>query len=209
MEKNKKIGAVTSSSVKKFTKKNWDQWLTIMNENGAMNMTHQQIVALLKKKYKLSIWWQQEVAKGYQIAAGKRIAGQNLKGLYTLTLTKTIPCTASQLWKFLISKDGVRVWLKPMTDLQIKVGNQFEIEGGIFGEVRTIKAGTRIRLNWINEDWPSKTVVQIHILARPRNKCMFVLSQESIASARIKMEMRDYWRSMILELLRNTLKNAP
>ena len=54
--------------------------------------THGEIVAFLKVRYKLRPWWQQGVASGFEIATGRRVDGQNTKGLYTTTATKSLQC---------------------------------------------------------------------------------------------------------------------
>jgi uncharacterized protein YndB with AHSA1/START domain len=200
MPQIKKIEQVTAESVKKGTKKDWDYWIDTLNENGAQLWSHQEIVAFLKKKHKLSSWWQQGVARGFQVYTGKRIAGQTLKGNYTTTTTKTLNSSAPKVWKFLISSEGQQIWLKPFSEIKIKKSTQFECEGGIYGEIRTMKPGASIRIAWNNEDWEKKSTLQIHLIPRPKNKCMIVFSHENLLTARIKMQMHSQWREAIVEL---------
>src|SRR5688572_1797323 len=74
-----KIGKVKSESVLKCTGKSWAQWIAILEKAGARWMTHKEIVAFLKK-YKLSQWWQQGVATGYEMHIGRKAEGRNEKG---------------------------------------------------------------------------------------------------------------------------------
>ncbi len=102
-----KVGRVSSASVLKCTGKSWDQWVELLNNQGAANWTHKEIVAFLKKKYKLGPWWQQGVTSGYEIAIGRKVEGRNDKGEYSIAANRTVPADVKVLWKFLLSEKGL------------------------------------------------------------------------------------------------------
>lgn len=193
----KKIGNVSAQSVLKHTDRDWDEWVEVLDRSGARVLDHKELVALLKKKFRLSVWWQQEVARGYQVAIGKRVEQQTLKGTYTTTATKTIATSASKLFAFLVSNEGLEVWLSPLSELQLKTGASFERMGGVYGEVRTYVRGKKIRLSWIDEDWPRKSTLQIHLVPRPKGKCMLVIDHIDLPSLKAKNEMHTHWREVV------------
>lgn len=192
-----KVGSVSAESVKKHTKRDWDVWVETLNTLGCQSLSHQDLVKLLKTKFRLTAWWQQEVARGYQIAIGLRIASQTLKGTYTTTATKSIAVTASKIFSLMESVEGQEIWLKPLYPVQIKKGQTFEREGGVFGEFRTVVINKKMRFTWIDEDWDRKTVVQIHLHSRPSKKCMIVIDHVDLPSLKAKMQMHGYWRAAI------------
>lgn len=58
---------ISSGAVKKTTGKTWDDWLAILDKEGAKTMAHKDIVQLLReKKYIKSVWWCQMVTVGYE-----------------------------------------------------------------------------------------------------------------------------------------------
>lgn len=193
-----KIGRVTSASVQKGTGRNWDQWITILEKAGARSWTHRETVELLTKRYKLTPWWQQGVALGFEYHTGKKVEGQNARGEYSVTVTKSIPLSRAKLWKWLISDDGQELWLRPLAPIAIEKGAEYEsfgVDGGIFGKIRTLKAPERIRMSWQEVDWTKPTVVQLHLVARPKESCILVFAQEGMKDARLKESMRLYWRA--------------
>jgi hypothetical protein len=192
--KIKAIGRVSSESVLKGSGKNWDQWIAILDRAGARSLTHQEIVAWLKKKHKLTMWWQQGVTGGYEIHIGRRVEGQNLKGDYSVTVTKSLSVNQKTLWTKLWSPEGLLLWLKPMSDFTLKKKSQFEVEGGIFGEVRSFKAPLRARLSWQDSDWLKPTYLQIYVAKRPREKSILVFMHDGLKTAAAKEQMRKYWR---------------
>lgn len=202
MAKIEKLARTSNESIEKHTGKSWDYWISTLKKAGAENLSHKDIVLLLKSKYKLKPWWQQIVAGGFEVHIGRRNEGENEKGEYSITITKTLPIDQKKLWKFITSVEGLNLWLKPMDEFKIIKGAQFEIIGGIFGEIRTIKAPQHIRLRWEDSDWPKKTIVQIFIHPRPKNKSIFGLTHENLANPRIKERQRAFWKDAIVQLER-------
>lgn len=200
MEKYAQIGRVSTASVFKATRKHWNEWIEILDKAGARSWTHQEIVAFLKKRHKLGPWWQQGVAVGFEIATGRRVEGQNLKGEYMVTTTKSLSVPAAKAWKKLISEKGVTIWLKPLFKVPVKEGTQFETEDGYFGEIRTIKKARRLRLSWSDPDWLKKTVVQVTLVDRPKEKSILVIDHTQILDSRVQARMRARWRTAADEL---------
>src|SRR5665213_3902441 len=189
-----KIGRVTAVSVKKGTGKDWDQWLKILNQAGAKSWSHQEIVAFLKKKYKLQAWWQQGVTHGFEVAVGRRIDGQSLKGEYGTVTTRTFPISAKRAWKLMTSPDGLALWLSPMSPFKIERGAQFECEGGIFGEVRTVKVPARARLTWQDTEWSKPSILQLNVVARGPSKSIVIIGHGELRTAQLQKQMREHWK---------------
>lgn len=191
------IGNVSSASVLKATQKNWDEWVRLLDHSGARQLTHQEIVALLRRKYKLNLWWQQMVTGKYEIYIGRRIEGQNQKGKYSMTATKSLPVAGESLWLWLCSPEGLQNWLQPLAPFEMKKDETFEVAGEMYGEVRAVAPQKRIRLSWNCLDWKSKTSLQVSVVPRGQQRSMLVIQHDGLDSAKIKEEMREFWRVRI------------
>lgn len=198
--KIERIGKVSSTSVLKGTGRNWEQWISILDRAEAVDWPHREITMLLKTKYKLSPWWQQGVALAYELHHGKRVEGRNLKGEYSTVATKTLPLSSRKAWSLLTSEEGMRAWLRPFSPFPWKPGQSFEVDGGVFGEIRTLKPGVRARLTWQEAHWEKPSVVQIHVVPRKGEKCMLVIQHERIPSASLKGKLRDQWKRALAAL---------
>ncbi len=201
MSRAQKIGSVSSESVKKHTGNDWDVWIKILNKRSYQTFSHQQLVQVLKTEFKLTPWWQQIVARSYQIAIGARVPNQTLKGTYTTTATKSLKIPVKEVYKFLLSIEGQNIWLKPLYPVKIAATQSFECEGGIFGEFRTVTANKKLRLTWINEDWPQKSTVQINLYLKPEKKTMIVIDHVDLPTLKAKTLMHARWRKAVDELL--------
>jgi uncharacterized protein YndB with AHSA1/START domain len=192
-----KLGLVSTESVEKCTGKGWSQWVALLDRAGAANWPHREITLLLKSKYKLTPWWQQGVAIGYEIHHGRRVVGRNDKGLYSLTATKTVELSRPRAWKFLASPEGLALWLAPFAPFDWKKGATYEVDGGIFGEVRTVKAPERLRFSWQEDSWAKPSIVQLNVNLRPGNKCLVVIQHEGVPSESAKEKLRVRWRAAL------------
>ena len=190
-----KIGKVTAESVNKHTGRNWKQWISILDKAGARTWTYQEIVKYLKVKHRLTPWWQQGVAYGFEVAISRRKVGQDANGKYMVTATKSIACDVEKLWKFLLSKKGQEIWLKPYSTIKIKPGTQFETKDGFFGEIRTIAVNRRVRIYWQDANWDKHTVVECHLVSRPGKKSILVFNHSGIADTKTREILRVRWRT--------------
>ena len=194
------VGRVSTRSVRKGTGKDWIDWISIMNKAGARSWSHREMVAFLKKKYRLTQWWQQIVAHGFEVASGIRVDGQNSKGLYQVTSTKTIKVDSKKIWKFLTSKKGLAVWLKPLSPTLVKVGKHFETADGFFGEFRTLKAPVRLRMSWKDPNWAKPTVLQIYCVARVQGNSILAFQHDGLKDSLVQAQMRRRWKRVVADI---------
>jgi uncharacterized protein YndB with AHSA1/START domain len=202
VRKHKLLARVSTESVHKCTGRHWDEWVKLLDQAGARAWEHKEIVAYLKTKHRLTPWWQQGVTGGYEVAIGRKVEGQNLKGEWSLTATKTFRVAATELWKQLSSDAGMALWLQPLAPVRLKAKNFFETRDGYFGEIRTLKSGVRIRLSWRDPEWAKPTYVQIFLLPRPGDKCLLAINHEKLPVARLQGELRRRWKKALDELAR-------
>lgn len=206
MDKIEKIGIISNQSVLKNTGKSWVQWVQILNKNGSLSLTHQEIVKILKVKYKQSLWWQQQIAISYEVYVGKRLPGQNSKGKYSATPVKTFPISAESIWQFLMSPRGQKFWLNDHTHYRLDKGSFFEATGGYYGEVRTILKNKRMRLRWIEAETEERSYLQVYIFAKGKSKSMLVFQHDEIATAREKEKFKDHWKKVLGKLYDELVK---
>lgn len=195
------IGRVSNASVLKCTRRGWREWINLLDRAGARSMSHSEIVALLRKKYRLSLWWQQGVTHGYEIAIGRRIEGQDIKGRYMMTATKSLHVAAKEVWRFMTTEPGFSAWLQPLSPVKLRLGDFFETKDGYFGEFRTMKVNRRLRFTWKEADSDNASLVQITLVARAKGRSILVFSHEGIRTAALKAQFRKRWEAAIGRLL--------
>ncbi len=171
--------------------------MALLEKAGARGWTHQEIVAFLKKKYKIKPWWQQSVTLGYEIHIGRRVEGRNEKGEHALTATKNLHVTQKEVWRFLNSEKGLEIWLQPMSEFKLKKDQEFERLGGVYGKVRTVKSPLRARIAWHDGEGEKPSILQIYVVPQKNGKTTLVFAHEKILKARDRDELRAHWKSVL------------
>lgn len=195
-----KIGMYSSASVLKHTSRSWDEWIGILEKAGARQLEHAEIAALLKRKFKLTAWWQHAVAWGFEVHIGRKVEGRNAKGRWSLTATKSLHAPAKDVWAYLVGEEGQSKWLKTLDAISIEPKATFETEDGFYGEIRTMKKGERLRFSWSDPDWDRPSYVQMYAMKRPKEKCLMVFMHTDLPDSRSRDEMRSRWKTVLEEL---------
>lgn len=190
----KVVGKVSAESVKKHTGKDWAAWIPLLQKAGAGNWTYPEIVAWLRDKQKLTPWWQQGVALGFEIATGRRKTGQDAKGKYMVTATKSLPAPVEDVWKALFSQKGLQIWLQPQAPFRPTPKTPFETEDGYFGEVRTVLKNRRARMQWNDPLWDKPTILEVLLVPRPGKKTILVFNHTGLPDPRTKVKLQPRWR---------------
>lgn len=88
---------ISDEAVSTATGKSWDEWFRLLDEAGAGQMTHKEIVALLEPYDHVSGWWQQSIAVAYEKARGLRETHEHADG-YSVSASKTIAAGAEAVF---------------------------------------------------------------------------------------------------------------
>lgn len=203
------LNRCSDQSVFKNTGKTWEEWIRILEKAGAEAWIHRDIAAYLATKHKLTPWWRQIVAGGFEVAAGLRVEGRDSKGQYSITATKMTPFSAKRAWSLVASPEGLAIWLRPMGAFKLKPKTSFETEGGFFGEVRTMVAGARVRLSWRESDEGKPSTVQFNVFPKPKDRSMLVIQHDGLVDGRLREELRQRWKSALEGLLRLGSETKP
>lgn len=215
MAKYDKIGKTSSEAVTKATGKTWDEWVELLDKEGAKAMSHKEIAQMLHDKKLIKKpsgwpagrsfsegWWSQMVTVGYEYAKGRRVLGETSQVGFEVGTQRILPINQKKLWDLVLSKKGLEVWLGKVKDFELKVGFHYKTADGTEGEVRTFKKGEKIRLTWKPKDWKKASTLQITLFC-PRNtmdKTNLHFHHEKLASAKIRAQMRDKWKEALHKL---------
>jgi len=71
------------------------------------------------------------------------------------------------------------------------------VDGGIFGEVRTLNIPSRLRLSWQEATWERPSIVQVNVHPRKGAKCMIAIQHESIPGELAKEKLRARWKQAL------------
>jgi uncharacterized protein YndB with AHSA1/START domain len=82
---------------------------------------------------------------------------------WNIGVSRTLPYPAEVVWDFLVSREGVTIWLGPGVELPREPGAEYETANGTVGEIRSFADGDRVRLTWRPSDWDHDSTVQVRL----------------------------------------------
>lgn len=191
------FNGMSNEAVTRATGRNWDAWLRFLDDLGAQESDHKEIVALLAGPGGLDNgWWQQSVAIGYEQARGLRVVGQTSAGGYQIGVQRTLPLPADTCWNLVMGEPGRAIWLGIVDNLLLQQGEQYQTREGPWGEVRSVLAGQRVRLTWHSPELAGPSTLQVTITpSGDRSSVRF--HQERLSGLEEREQMRARWRKAL------------
>src|ERR1044072_2360580 len=114
---------------------------------------------------------------------------------WNIGVSRTLPYAAATVWDFLVSRDGVAIWLGAGVELPREPGAEYETANGTVGEVRSVAEGDRVRLAGRPSDWDHDSTVQVR-LSGSGAKTTLRFHQEWLSDAEEREEQRAYWQGV-------------
>jgi uncharacterized protein YndB with AHSA1/START domain len=114
---------------------------------------------------------------------------------WNIGVSRTLPYAADAVWDFLVSRDGVAIWLGPGVELPTETGAEYETANGTVGQIRSFVEGDRVRLTWRPSDWDHDSTVQVR-LSGSGSRTTLRFHQEWLAGAGEREEQRAYWQDV-------------
>jgi uncharacterized protein YndB with AHSA1/START domain len=189
------IPDISDAAVRKATAKSWPAWLEWIDERGGRERSHQDVVRLLRDEAGVeSGWWQQAVANGYEKLIGRRSVGETQRGGFQVGVRRTVAASPEQVWRLLVSPQGLCAWLGDDPPRELRQGQLYELADGTTGEIRIVKEGSHLRLTWRPRNWPRHSTIQVRLLPAASGKTAVSFHQERLPDAAARAERREWFK---------------
>jgi hypothetical protein len=165
-----KIAGMSSGALRAKTGKGWGEWLAILDGEGAADMSHKDIAAMLHEKYGVPAWWAQSVTVGYEQARGRREKHQ-APGGYQASASKTLSVPLATLYRAW-AEEAVRSRWMPEP-------------------IQVTKATENKSLRAASSD--GRTRISAGFYAKGDAKSQVALQHEKLASADEVVQSKAYW----------------
>ncbi|MEX2536911.1 MAG: SRPBCC domain-containing protein [Trueperaceae bacterium] len=191
----------SAEAVHSATGKDWTEWFRLLDEAGAAQMGHKEIVSWLRDEAQLAnAWWQQTVTVEYEKARGKRaLVGQTADAGFQVGAQRTIDSPAERVWEWLTTAPGRDVWLGKVDELPLEKGRRYETVSGTSGEIRAIRPNQRVRLTWQPNGWPRPSTMQVSVTPK-EGRCTVGFHHEKLPDANARQAMRAHWTEVLDQL---------
>jgi uncharacterized protein YndB with AHSA1/START domain len=114
---------------------------------------------------------------------------------WNVGVSRTLSHPGAEVWNFLVSRDGVAIWLGPGVELPREPGAAYTTADGTTGEIRSYVEGDRVRLTWRPRGWDHDSTVQVR-LSGSGAKTTLRFHQEWLSGAEERAHQRAYWQDV-------------
>ena len=169
------LAGMSNDKVAAKTSRTWKEWVRVLDADGAADLPHRDIAALLHGKHDVPDWWAQTVTVGYERIKGLRDRGQRRGGGYEAGKSRTFGVPVKVLYDAWANEATRRAWL-----------------GRNDVTVRTATSPRGMRLQW-----PDGTVVIVAFSPKGRSKSMAVVTHTKLPDRSSLEQAKGYWAARL------------
>ena len=166
-----KLAGMSDAVVKAKTGCDWTSWVKSLDHHGAAEMSHTEIAAMVKKKWKVGPWWGQMVTVGYERIRGLRARGQQRNGTFNATKSRSYNVPVGELFDAWADAPTRKTWM-----------------GGEAMRVRTAAKPKSMRLEWLGGG-----VVAVGFMAKSAGKSSVAVEQLKLPSKEAAAQVKEEW----------------
>jgi activator of HSP90 ATPase len=89
--------------------------------------------------------------------------GRTADAGWQIGVSKAVAYPVAEVWEFLVSREGVEIWLGPCPELPREKGATYETANGTAGKIRSFREQDRVRLTWRPKDWEHDSTLQVAV----------------------------------------------
>jgi uncharacterized protein YndB with AHSA1/START domain len=190
------LDRISTESVREATGRGWDDWLKTLDDAGAEDWDHKEIVAYLKREHgeATSSWWRQSITVGYEQARGKRVVGETADTGFQVGVQRSVDATVAEAWELITSRP--ELWLGEGASVTFAEGTRYQTPGA-GGEIRVVKPGDRLRLSWQPQEWSAPATLQLTLSESESGKTVIQAHLEKLPDADAREATRTRWREAL------------
>jgi activator of HSP90 ATPase len=126
------------------------------------------------------------------------IKAKNLGFQYSIR--KTFQVSVDTLWEFILSEQGISIWLGTMDMADFELNKSFKTSEGIEGKITTFKPDCHFRMSWKPPHWDKPSIVEVRI-TNYKGKASMVIHQTRFFEFEKREEMKIYWENVIEKMI--------
>lgn len=117
---------------------------------------------------------------------------------WQIGLKRTLPIPFEILWDWMLSKNGLNIWLGEGPDFRFQAGETYELDDGTRGKVRVYKINSHWRLTRQpnNPEYKRPSVIQIRILESGDNT-MLAFHEEHLPTQTERQARKTFYLGVV------------
>ncbi|MBB6672181.1 SRPBCC family protein [Cohnella nanjingensis] len=124
--------------------------------------------------------------------------GQTASAGFQIGVRRTYPISPERAWAFLLSPEGLKLWLGELSQLELQAGHRYTTEEGTTGELRVVNPVRQLRMTWQPKGWEQHSTLQIRLIPSSSDpeKTTISFHQEKLRDAHAREAMKRRWEEV-------------
>jgi len=194
-------GTLFKQDLLRATGRSWEEWIAALQPAIGDAWPHEQIRNFIRREYEAAEDWAEWMAVMYGQLLGRVPVGVTKDAGVQIGVRKTINATKERVWNFLVSEEGVSLWIGDTPPLSLRTGYEFKSMEGVSGKLTVVKPGQKLRLTWQLPEWERPSRLQLILLSTPSGSTTVAVHQEMLDDVYTREIMKRHW-TQILERIR-------
>ncbi|MEK8129953.1 SRPBCC domain-containing protein [Paenibacillus filicis] len=195
-------GQVFRRDIERETGKAWEQWLQWLEEDCGPGYSYDELTRYVQEVREADAKWAPILAAMYEQSLGRKPVGLTKNVGFNIGVRKTASLAKERLWSYLVSPDGLKLWIGDAEPFPIEVGSTFASKEGVTGRLSVVKPEEKLRLSWKREDWEHPSTLQIYVLPAVTGKTTVSFHQEKLDDLYMRHMMKQHWEQVADSLIR-------
>jgi activator of HSP90 ATPase len=129
----------------------------------------------------------------------KKIVGLTKNSGYQISVTKIFNVSYDTMWDFILSEEGINIWLGKSDMIDFELNTPFKTLTGIEGQLKSFKPGVNFKLTWKAADWTNTSKVEIRI-DNKNGRARLGILQSFLTSLDQRSSQKKHWDNVIVNV---------
>jgi activator of HSP90 ATPase len=118
---------------------------------------------------------------------------------FQVSVSKVFSVSTETMWEFLLSEQGIAVWLGKILIDDFEIQKSFVTYEGIEGKLTVFVPNCHLRLKWKPKHWQKLSTIELRVTNR-KGKASVIFHQTDFFEIEKREEMRTYWKGIISKM---------
>lgn len=119
---------------------------------------------------------------------------------YQVSVSKIFPCDTAEIWEFLLSENGIYIWLGKINLDDFELQKQFITDTNVEGKLTVFVPDCHLRFKWKPSNWDKQSTVELRV-KNSKGKASVIFHHTGFYKIEQQEELRQYWKTVISKML--------
>lgn len=196
--------AVFRQAVQEATGASWEAWIARLQREIDPLWSHEQMKNYICETWRLPDEWGEWLAVFYGQLLGRTPVGVTKDAGVQIGVRKTIAAEKERVWRFMLSADGLKLWIGRVPEFRLEKGFEFESAEGVTGKLTVVRPLHKLRMTWMRPEWNRPSRLQMYFLSASHGRTTVAIHQEMLEDVYIRELMRRFWEETLCNIQRKT-----